>query len=423
MMMKKLFITPRPDLVRQPRLEGRSRRSSTRRRSRSRWCSARRSSGWSSAIAIGVVAAAMRGTFVDPLLMILGLIGISMPVFWLGEVMNLLTQSRLHDSSCSPGCRRSATSRSRRSRRAGSCTWSSRGSRSRCSTSASTAACCASSLLEAQNEDYVRTARAKGLTERRILLRHALRTSLITFVTLFGLDFGALVGGGALLTEVVFGLPGVGKLTYDALQNLDLPVIMATVMYAVVLRRPRQRASSTSSTPARPAGARWLTRRCSRCATCASRSAPRTGSCAPSTACRSRVDAGEVLGIVGESGSGKSVTVLSIMRLIRDPNAIIEGEVLLQGPRPARARRRARCASVRGARDRDDLPGPDDRADPVYTRRLADRRADPRARAALEAAGARSARSSCCARSASPSPSGASTTTRTSSRAACASAR
>jgi peptide/nickel transport system permease protein len=64
------------------------------------------------------------------------------------------------------------------------------------------------------------------------LLRHALRTSLITFVSLFGLDFGALVGGGALLTEVVFGLQGVGKLTFDALQNLDLPVIMATVMYS-----------------------------------------------------------------------------------------------------------------------------------------------------------------------------------------------
>jgi peptide/nickel transport system permease protein len=52
------------------------------------------------------------------------------------------------------------------------------------------------------------------------------------FVSLFGLDFAALVGGGALLTEVVFGLPGVGLLTYQSLQNLDLPVIMATVMYA-----------------------------------------------------------------------------------------------------------------------------------------------------------------------------------------------
>ena len=65
-----------------------------------------------------------------------------------------------------------------------------------------------------------------------MLLRHALRTSLIAFVSLFGLDFGALVGGAALLTEVVFGLHGIGKLTYDSLQNLDLPVIMATVMYA-----------------------------------------------------------------------------------------------------------------------------------------------------------------------------------------------
>ena len=69
----------------------------------------------------------------------------------------------------------------------------------------------------------MRTARAKGLTERRVLIRHVLRTSMITFVSLFGLDFGALVAGGALLTEVVFGLPGVGKLTYDSLQNLDLP--------------------------------------------------------------------------------------------------------------------------------------------------------------------------------------------------------
>ncbi len=68
--------------------------------------------------------------------------------------------------------------------------------------------------------------------ERRILVRHALRCSLIPIVSLFGLDFGALVGGAALLTEVVFGLPGIGKLTFDALQNLDLPVIMGTVLYA-----------------------------------------------------------------------------------------------------------------------------------------------------------------------------------------------
>ncbi len=88
------------------------------------------------------------------------------------------------------------------------------------------------SLIEAYQEDFIRTARAKGLTERRVLMRHALRTSLVTFVSLFGLDFGMLVGGGTLLTEVVFGLQGVGFLTFNALGNLDLPMIMATVMYS-----------------------------------------------------------------------------------------------------------------------------------------------------------------------------------------------
>ena len=86
-------------------------------------------------------------------------------------------------------------------------------------------------VLEIQSEDYVRTARAKGLSEQRVLVRHTLRNSMVTFVSLFGLDFGALVGGGTILTEVVFGIHGVGFLTYQALANLDLPTIMATVIY------------------------------------------------------------------------------------------------------------------------------------------------------------------------------------------------
>jgi peptide/nickel transport system permease protein len=89
-----------------------------------------------------------------------------------------------------------------------------------------------SCLLEVISDDFVRTARAKGLTERRVMLRHSLRMSMVAFISLFGLDFGALVGGAALLTEVVYGLNGVGMLTYLSLKNLDLPVIMATVMYA-----------------------------------------------------------------------------------------------------------------------------------------------------------------------------------------------
>jgi peptide/nickel transport system permease protein len=72
------------------------------------------------------------------------------------------------------------------------------------------------------------------LSERQIIVRHALRMSLITLVSMFGLDFGALVGGGALLIEVVSSLPGVGMLTYQALQNVDLPFIMATVMYGAI---------------------------------------------------------------------------------------------------------------------------------------------------------------------------------------------
>ena len=88
-----------------------------------------------------------------------------------------------------------------------------------------------SSLLEVVGQDYVRTARAKGLTERRVLLRHTLRGSMITYVSLFGLDFAALVAAGALLTEVVFAIHGVGLLFYQSLNNLDLPTIMAIVVY------------------------------------------------------------------------------------------------------------------------------------------------------------------------------------------------
>jgi peptide/nickel transport system permease protein len=183
------------------------------------------------AIAMGLAAAVFRGTFIDPLLMILGLIGISMPVFWLGEVVNLITQSRLHGSVFSwvpPLGYTPLTSDPVMWFKQLIFPWITLsilyiGFYGRV---------LRSNLLEAQSEDFVRTARAKGISERRVLLRHVLRTSLITFVSLFGLDFAALVGGGALLTEVVFGLPGVGLLTFQSLNNLDLPVSMGTVMYA-----------------------------------------------------------------------------------------------------------------------------------------------------------------------------------------------
>jgi peptide/nickel transport system permease protein len=183
-------------------------------------------------LAVGVTAAATRGSWIDRTLMILALIGISMPVYWLGGVINLITQSRFHDSWLfawvPPLGYHPFVEDPWLWFRGLVLPWITLailyiGLYGRVLRAA---------VIEALQEDYIRTARSKGLSESRILWRHALRTSLIGIVTLFGLDFGALVGGAALLTEVVFGLQGVGKLTYDSLKTLDLPVIMATVMYA-----------------------------------------------------------------------------------------------------------------------------------------------------------------------------------------------
>jgi len=182
-------------------------------------------------ILTGVLAVVLKGSIWDPLLMIVALIGISMPVFWLGEVANLITQDRLHDtflfSWVPPLGYTPLTENPWQWFLHLIIPWL---------TLAALyvgfyARVLRANLLDVANEDFVRTARAKGLSERRILTRHMLRTSMITFVSLFGLDFAVLVGGGALLTEVVFGLPGVGLLTYRSLQSLDLPVIMATVIY------------------------------------------------------------------------------------------------------------------------------------------------------------------------------------------------
>jgi peptide/nickel transport system permease protein len=86
-------------------------------------------------------------------------------------------------------------------------------------------------ILDTINEDYVRTAKSKGLPQRRILIKHVLRTSLIPIVTLFGLDFAAVLGGGAILTETVFDLHGVGQYAAQSIDNFDLPPIMGVTMY------------------------------------------------------------------------------------------------------------------------------------------------------------------------------------------------
>ncbi|MFB9838261.1 ABC transporter permease [Actinoallomurus acaciae] len=89
------------------------------------------------------------------------------------------------------------------------------------------------SLLDVLDEDYVRTARAKGLSERRVVYRHGLRSALTPIVTQFGMDLGAVLSG-ALVTETVFGLQGIGELTVRSMTAGDLPVIMAVVLLAAV---------------------------------------------------------------------------------------------------------------------------------------------------------------------------------------------
>ena len=182
-------------------------------------------------ILLGVVAAVLRQTVWDQALMVACLVAVSVPVFWLGQVANLVSQDRWHATALfswvpPPGYTPLTQN---------PLSWFQHlvipwivlaagyvGLYARVLRSA---------LLEVRSEDFIRTARSKGITERRVIVRHMLRTSMSSYTSLFGLDFSALVGGGALLVEVVFGLPGIGLLTYQSLAGLDLPVIMATVLY------------------------------------------------------------------------------------------------------------------------------------------------------------------------------------------------
>jgi peptide/nickel transport system permease protein len=88
-----------------------------------------------------------------------------------------------------------------------------------------------SSVLDTINDDYVRTARAKGIGERRVLRNHVLRNSMIPVITLWGLDFGAVLGGGAILTETVFDIQGVGQYYAESISRLDVPPVLAGTLF------------------------------------------------------------------------------------------------------------------------------------------------------------------------------------------------
>jgi peptide/nickel transport system permease protein len=179
-------------------------------------------------ILVGVISAVTAGRLSDRVITVLALIGISMPVFWLGLIVRYLFAEG-HPLSFLPDGEYVGIT-------VNPWQWFVHlimpwlvlavlfiGFYGRV---------LRSNILDTINEDYVRTARAKGLPPRRVLVKHVLRNSLIPIVTLFGLDFAAVIGGSAILTETVFNLRGVGQYAADSVQNLDLPPIMGVTIYA-----------------------------------------------------------------------------------------------------------------------------------------------------------------------------------------------
>ena len=176
-------------------------------------------------IALGVYSAVKAGRFADHFLTALALIGISMPVFWLGALASyyLGFKAEIFPNGGYVPLTENPLD------------WAWHlilpwtvlailfiGIYSRV---------LRGNVLDAMNEDYVRTARAKGLPERRVLIRHVLRNSLIPIVTLWGLDFGAVIGGGAILTESVFDLQGVGQYAAESVGQLDVPPVLAVTLF------------------------------------------------------------------------------------------------------------------------------------------------------------------------------------------------
>jgi peptide/nickel transport system permease protein len=176
-------------------------------------------------IGLGLLGAVRAGRTSDRLLTVLALIGVSMPVFWLGALANQylgfelgwfpnggyvgLTDDPLEwlHHMVLPWIVLSLLFIGFYSRIVRAAT------------------------LETMNDDYVRTARAKGLSERQVLIRHVLRVALIPVISLWGLDFAVVIGGGAILTETVFDLQGVGQYAAESIGQLDLPPVMAVTMF------------------------------------------------------------------------------------------------------------------------------------------------------------------------------------------------
>ena len=171
------------------------------------------------AIPAAVLAAVKRGTRYDRALMGVVLLGQSVPTFWLGMVMILVFAVRLHLFPVSGR----GTLAHLVMPAVALAMW----------LMALLARITRSEMLEVLGQDYVRTARAKGIAERGIAGNHALRNALLPIVTVLGLQFGGLLGG-AVMTETVFAWPGVGTMILDAILKKDFPVVLAGVVVVAV---------------------------------------------------------------------------------------------------------------------------------------------------------------------------------------------
>ncbi|MEV4421438.1 ABC transporter permease [Patulibacter sp. NPDC049589] len=184
---------------------------------------------WLSAAAIvGTISALRRGSLPDRVAMGGALVAISAPVYWLGLVALYLFASDIGQFKIFPGAGSYSSAGNVLDRaEAMILPWFVLAA----AFSAVYARLLRSSLLESMQEDYIRTARAKGLSERRVIFKHATRSAITPLVTALGVDVGLLIGGNAILTESVFNIPGLGRLSYDAIQRGDVATIQATVLF------------------------------------------------------------------------------------------------------------------------------------------------------------------------------------------------